>query len=96
MAAVGSVSGKSVSFIARIGISVYTVVISLGSGCSLDWTSMVNTEPTAEKRPGLGFSTEGENQTAHEDESSSYFLVHSLSFSMGRRLLQCGVGVAGG
>ena len=92
MAAVGSVSGKSVSFIARIGISVYTVVISLGSGCSLDWTSMVKAEVTAEKRSGLA-----ENQTTHEDEGRvRYFLVHSLSFSMGRRLLQRGVGVVGG
>ena len=50
-----------------------------GSGSSFDWTSIINAELTAEKRPALppgsAFNTDRRNGTTDEDEGSAQVLV---------------------
>ena len=51
MTELGSASGKRELFMVWIRIRMYAAVVSFGSGSSLDWTSMMKAELTAENRP---------------------------------------------
>lgn len=76
----------------------------LGSGYSSDWASMINAELTARKRPPCVAWGSVQSSVLRARirrltkmrgvlESSSYFLVHSRSLPMNRRLLHRGAGV---
>ena len=51
MAELELASGKRELFMAWMRICMQAAVISFGSGSSLDWTSIINAELTAENKP---------------------------------------------
>ena len=80
MAEAGSASGKRELFIVWIRIRRYAAVMPFGSGSSFDWTSMMNAELTAEKRPAYmppcsAFNADCRNEATNEDEGRVQVLV---------------------
>jgi len=78
--------------------------MSFGSGSSLDWTSIMTAEPTAEKRPacappGSELNAEYGNKTADEDEGRVQILVilfRVIAVKLSRFSAVCGEGVGSG